>query len=61
MRDRPIRVEQGLNIINDSVLGVDEEARLRKRGFRKMRMGILVAEEMQDNRHRDPRREGGPF
>ena len=60
MRDQSIRVEQA-RFVDDPVIGVGEEVRIRKRGLRDTRTGTLAAEGMQDNRHREPRREGGAF
>ena len=47
MRDQPIRVEQA-RFVDDPVLGVGEEVRIRKRGLRDTRTGTLAAEGMQD-------------
>ena len=58
---RPVLVEQRQDMIDDCALGFGEEVWIRKRGLRNMRAGIFAAEGMQDNRHREARREGGAF
>ena len=61
MQHQPVLLEQRQDIIDEYVLRIVANVGLREGGLRDMRARVFAAEEMQDIRHRDARKEGGAF